>query len=294
VKAGALPAEPADNSSRFRQLLAFFGVANLDAYAVVFGRPTVAYRQSQAYDVNPIAVAAWLRLGELADQSITVRERYDPERLNALYPKLRAMTRRPLVNAVPEAVRMLASVGVSVVVVPEIEGARAYGATRWIEARSRPLIQLSLRGRTDDQLWQTLFHEIGHVVLHDRRRLFVDNDSDEGDASNFGSLAIEPAEAEAEDFARALILSPQRAGTLASIKTLEQLQDLAEEAGVSAGLIVARLHADGLWPRNKGASLKRRVPESVVVGWEPELLPTATLARRARRSTWSLPKGSPS
>ena len=68
LRQGVLPDEPKDKVSRLQQLLAFFGVASVDAYEAVWGTPAAAFRQSAAYEVNPAAVAAWLRLGELASR----------------------------------------------------------------------------------------------------------------------------------------------------------------------------------------------------------------------------------
>jgi Zn-dependent peptidase ImmA (M78 family) len=38
---------------------------------------------------------------------------------------------------------------------------------RWLTP-AKALIQLSFRYQTDDHLWFTLFHEIAHVLRHDK------------------------------------------------------------------------------------------------------------------------------
>src|SRR5664279_815230 len=142
VRAGALPAAPADPPSRLRQLLRFFGVADVRSYRRVWELPAAAFRQSRAYDVDPGAVAAWLRLGEPAGRRVTVAD-WDPEGLRRWLPELRLLTRRgPLRAAIADYCQACARSGVTVVFVPEIAGARAYGATRWL-ALHRPLVQLS-------------------------------------------------------------------------------------------------------------------------------------------------------
>lgn len=198
VRAGALPAAPADPPSRLRQLLRFFGVADVRSYRRVWELPAAAFRQSRAYDVDPGAVAAWLRLGELAGRRVTVAD-WDPEGLRRWLPELRLLTRRaPLRAAIADYCQACARSGVTVVFVPEIAGARAYGATRWL-APHRPLVQLSLRGRTDDQLWETAAHELGHVLMHDRRAVFIDTGEDEPDTAE---AAADAREHEATAFAR--------------------------------------------------------------------------------------------
>ena len=198
VRAGALPAAPADPPSRLRQLLRFFGVADVRSYRRVWELPAAAFRQSRAYDVDPGAVAAWLQLGELAGRRVTVAD-WDPEGLRRWLPELRLLTRRaPLRAAIADYCQACARSGVTVVFVPEIAGARAYGATRWL-APHRPLVQLSLRGRTDDQLWETAAHELGHVLMHDRRAVFIATCEDEPDTAE---AAADAREHEATAFAR--------------------------------------------------------------------------------------------
>ncbi len=67
-----------------------------------------------------------------------------------------------------------AAVGVAVVLVPELPGTRVSGATRWLTP-GKALIQLSLRYKSDDQLWFTFFHEAAHVLLHGKRDLFIED-----------------------------------------------------------------------------------------------------------------------
>ena len=51
---------------------------------------------------------------------------------------------------------------------PELPKTGTSGATRWLTPE-KALIQLSLRHKSDDQLWFTFFHETGHVLLHGKR-----------------------------------------------------------------------------------------------------------------------------
>ena len=51
-----------------------------------------AFRTTKAYEAEPGALAAWLRLGEIAAQDIYC-EPYDHKRLEDALPSLRALTR---------------------------------------------------------------------------------------------------------------------------------------------------------------------------------------------------------
>jgi HTH-type transcriptional regulator/antitoxin HigA len=56
------PVNPVDAVSK---LLAFFGVGSLDAWNSQYGLAKVAYRHSPSFTSNEVALATWLRLGEL-------------------------------------------------------------------------------------------------------------------------------------------------------------------------------------------------------------------------------------
>lgn len=63
VKRDVLPAEPPDMTSRVEKMLAFFGVASVDAWEDVYAELACAFRTSKAYETETKALAAWLRLG---------------------------------------------------------------------------------------------------------------------------------------------------------------------------------------------------------------------------------------
>ena len=73
-------------------MLAFFGVASVDAWEDVYAELACAFRTTKVYEAKPKALAAWLRLGEIAAEDIYC-EPYDRKRLEAALPSLRALTR---------------------------------------------------------------------------------------------------------------------------------------------------------------------------------------------------------
>jgi Zn-dependent peptidase ImmA (M78 family) len=59
--------------------------------------------------------------------------------------------------------------GVGLVFTPYLEKT-VYGAVRWFNGN--PLIQISDKGKSLPVCWHTLFHEIGHVLLHENDTVF--------------------------------------------------------------------------------------------------------------------------
>jgi HTH-type transcriptional regulator/antitoxin HigA len=267
VAAGAIPASPADQASRARQLLAFFGVASPQAWQKLWARPTAAS-------------------------------------LRALLPELRSLTQRPLHEGVAIARAKLANVGVILVLIPEIRGVRAYGATRWLTPTTA-LIQLSLRGKTDDALWTTLFHELGHVLLHNKRELFVEFDEEPADTkhSSYGPAGTEAseavaqaaprsrrsedrlssAEAEARQFALRTLLGADIDRRLTTVKSHSDAYDVAESRGVAVSLVAARLAGVGLWTHREASALRKSVPSLEDLLGPPPAAPKPRARRAGHR-----------
>ncbi len=258
---GAIPARPTDTASRVRQLLEFFGVATIPAWRELWRKPVAAFRQSYAYEALPGALAAWLRMGELAARDEQPGA-FSPTAVRRLLPELVQLTRRAPAEALAVARRELAAVGVVVVMVPEVPGARAYGASRWLGPFA--LIQLSLHGKTEDVLWVTLFHELGHVLLHGRKGLFIEqDDGDSMDGQPQVSSGVDEAidhEREAQQFALDMLFGEQGLARLEAVSTTAEALDLADELGIDAGIVAGQLQARGVWTPAHGARYRRTLP----------------------------------
>ncbi|MFE2426562.1 ImmA/IrrE family metallo-endopeptidase [Streptomyces sp. NPDC059373] len=248
IKRGQLPEEPSDKASRWEQLLAFFGVSSLDAWAELYEKPAAVFRQTKAFEAKVGAVAAWLRLGEIAAQAVPC-DPFDKSGLRTQIPKLRSLTLLPPEEFEPELVKTCSRYGVAVVFVKEITGSRSCGATRWTSP-TKAVIQLSLRYKSDDQLWFTVFHELGHVLLHGRQDVLVESDR--------RATSKEPQEIEADDFARDILIPAKDAKRLGELRSIASVKSFAQEIGVAPGVVVGRLHHEGKWPHHWGNQLKRR------------------------------------
>lgn len=246
---GIVTANNRDKVAVLRQVLDFFGVADVGAWECLWESPSAAYRKSPAFQAEPGAVAVWLRLGELAAHQKQVQA-FKRERLIASLGKLRRLTLEPDPQIfVSEMTRICAESGVVVVFVPDVQGSRCSGATRWLSGR--PVIQLSLRHKTDDHLWFTFFHELGHVLLHSRNDVFID-----------GETAVthenELIENEADVFAQETLIPEEHEQELATLGRLSDIVEFAQRIGVSSGIVVGRLQHEGIIGYAIGNNLKRR------------------------------------
>ena len=235
-------------AERVKEVCTFFGVASVAAWRSLWQQPDAAYRASKAFTKSPGAVAAWLRIGEIEGSAIECEE-FSKSSLRALLPELRSLTTEPDPAVWVPAVRERCSrVGVAFVVEPEIRGTRLNGATKWLAA-DKALIQISTRHKRHDIAWFTLFHEIGHLLLHSKKETFI-NDGDEHRAGG--------VETEADAYAQRLLVPHEQEAALGSLHTPGDVERFAASIGIAPGIVVGRLQHMGWWKRSEGNDLRWR------------------------------------
>ncbi|MDK9342145.1 ImmA/IrrE family metallo-endopeptidase [Propionibacterium freudenreichii] len=229
------------------ELMSFFRVGKLEVLATPERMFEARFHQSGAFSVEQASLATWLRLAELQYASTTIQADYNENRLWEDLPQIRAMS-RTLRDSPSQFIETLAQVGVIVVLEPEVKGSRAYGATFWQDGH--PIIVLSARGKNDGRLWFTLFHELGHVLLH------PDSLHIQGSES---VLQDTKTEEEANSFAADQLIPPAQRPELYKAKSSAQVRDLAEQMDVSPGVLMQHLHHTKKWLHNRGNKLYVRV-----------------------------------
>ncbi|QTX05810.1 ImmA/IrrE family metallo-endopeptidase [Agromyces archimandritae] len=238
-----------DHASTVRQLLEFLRVASLEAFETSWSRGNVAYRRSAVGREKAEALATWLVLAERQLDGLRDIPSFDRQGLTELLPRLRSMTRENPDVAIEQAIEALESVGVVLRLVPAVPGLGLHGATRWVDGR--PVIQLSLLWKTDDQLWFTLFHELGHVLLHSERSLFVAG-------AGAGVDGETEAEAEADRFAAETLIPTGYEDRLPRTRDVSAIESLAAELGIAPSIVLGRaqrLTLDYAW----GQALRHRL-----------------------------------
>jgi len=251
VRRGRIGKGKAD-AERVREVCSFFGVASVAAWRDLWQQPTAAYRASRAFTKNPGAVAAWLRIGEIEGSKIECEE-FSKSALRALLPELRTLTNEADPSVwVPGLQERFRHVGVAFVVEPELPRCRLNGATRWL-GPTKALIQISTRHKRHDVAWFTLFHEIGHLLLHSKKETFI-NDGDSAGA----------VEQEADAFASRVLIPREREHELGHLNSAADATQFAHLIGVAPGIVVGRLQHMGWWKHSEGKELQWRF------GWPPE------------------------
>jgi addiction module HigA family antidote len=248
---------PESHGSDAQDLLFFFGVASPDGWDSVQKVAGSALRQSQLHAKNPESIAVWIRAVELDARKLLVAE-FDEERLRASLVELRRLSREPA-DAIIEPIQQLcARAGVAVVWIPELKKTAISGCARWLNDR-RPVVGLSLRYKTDDQMWFTLFHEIGHLLLHRRRDAFIIDTGEVYSNERDVDPEMQQVEEEANRFAADNLIPPSELSRFLQRRTFtnDAIHAFAEEVGVGPGVVVGRLQHDGLLERFQGNKLKQ-------------------------------------
>lgn len=238
------------NETKIFACLEFFGVSTFAQWQGRYENAfhEAAYRRSTVHKSCEIATTAWLRQGEIETQAETVAT-WDSRILEEKLDHLRRLTwfKSPALF-LPKVKSLFAEAGVKFAIVRAPKGCTASGAVR-VLPDGTPHIQLSFRFLADDQFWFSLFHEIGHLLLHfDLMPILEKPDLEENEI-----------EREADEYS---------ANTLIPVEFQEELYDLpasrfqiiafAKKVGVAPGLIVGRMQHDGLLRYNQMQHLKRR------------------------------------
>ncbi|GBU19889.1 MULTISPECIES: ImmA/IrrE family metallo-endopeptidase [Methylobacteriaceae] len=237
-----------EKRSAVRQRLAFFNVNGPDAWARRYASTSeTRFRTSNSFSSSEGATTTWLRLGEL-EASLIQTGCWDPDALRTLVPEIRTLTSisQPA-RFLPRLRAMLGSVGVALSVVRAPDGCRASGAARMLSP-TKAMVLMSFRHRSDDHFWFTLFHELGHLLLH-AGATFVDGegttaDEHEREANEFARDCIIPASRRAEFE----VLRPDRTAVLR----------FSVSVGIAAGIIVGQMQHSGMIPYDRLNTLKRR------------------------------------
>ncbi|MGD9679897.1 MAG: HigA family addiction module antitoxin [Candidatus Obscuribacterales bacterium] len=219
--------EQKDRLLLLKELLSFFGVASIDRIPQV---TEVAFRRSEAYSTNPWALAAWLRKGELDAIPQTCKPFSKNELLRVL-ANARSLTNEKPEQFVPKLITMFNSAGICLVFTPCLQKTNVSGATRWV-THDKAVLQLSLRHRTNDHFWFSLFHESAHLLLgHAKREILLEVASEQ---------TLDPREAEANKVASELLIPDEYAQMLHGDVTSTTIRKIARELDLAPGIVVGR------------------------------------------------------
>lgn len=234
VKCGWLNART-KAEEKVAELFHFFGVSSPDAWKDYFFNQQlkVAFRISLVHTKEPYAISAWIRKGEIQASQLHCGVYSEAKFKKALKEIKTIMATQPD-DFFEKLQELCLACGVKVVYTPCIKKAPLSGATRWIA--DNPLIQLTGRYKQNDRFWFTFFHEAGHILLHGKKDIFLEDiEYSEADLQK---------EAEANDFAIEWTFSNEQEDEVldAIPLTIESIQKFAKKFNTHPAMIIGRFH----------------------------------------------------
>ena len=179
-----------DLREKAKNLLSFLGFSSFDQ--IEEGLST-CYRVSGKKTADPIALASMLRKAELEAEAIETKP-YSETKLKKVLPQIRNMTNQEPENFIDEIIELCRECGVALVFLPHLPKTFMHGATRWINSK-KVIVVVTLRLKTIDQFWFSLFHEFKHVLSHKIKYTFIStgsNSQEEKEADIFATNYLIP------------------------------------------------------------------------------------------------------
>lgn len=240
-------------SKSVKSLLNYFGVESITEWHLKYEAEMaqVSFRTSSSFKQQPAAVAAWLRQGEIQSQPI-ICKKWNPELFKETLFEIKKLTRiKDPIDFLPKLAAMCAKCGVAIAIARTPNGCQASGVTKFLTSE-RALIMLSFRYLKDDHFWFTFFHEAGHLLLHGKRAVFVEE-------IGKGRL-ISQEEEEANEFASEILIPNHLRLQMMKLplSNKKAIIGFATLAGVSAGIVIGQLQHSGRIDHSRLNTYKRK------------------------------------
>lgn len=229
-KKGIIP-KTKDKNVLVDKLLAFFRVATPDEWSKIYEDESLAFKIELRHATQPEAISTWLRLGELDIQDIQLAS-FDKKVLKNCIPSIQELSYSMPEDWAQQLKNICASFGVALSLSPIMPKAPIYGAARWIQNKTVPLIQVTDRRKNINSFWFSFYHELGHIYLHGKKDIFLEGiDEIELDQEK---------ENQADKFASNLLMPNKLRRELEKYQTLRILdvKHLSKKYKVNPGIIV--------------------------------------------------------
>lgn len=230
-----------DKIKQVSYLHSYFGVTSLQNIIEMNKLEPVMYRISSKRKYSLPAISAWLRKGVIDSQGIETLS-FDSHKLRSFLFEIRNLVTADLDTFKSRIKEILNECGVAFVVTPNLTNTPINGASRWLDS-DKALIQLSIRNKYCDIFWFSLFHEIGHLLMHGKKDINI----------NLSSDINKDKEEEADEFAKNILIPPSAYQEFIQRGRFDisDLKRFAKDINISVGVVIGRLQYDKHIPIEK-------------------------------------------
>lgn len=226
-------AKTRDEKEKIINLRKFFSVASLGFNTEL--KKKLAFRKSDGNNFSIESLYCYLRYGEIQSNKEEY-PKFDVDKLKEYSKKIRSLASKPFLEQLDLIKEYLKKCGVSLIYEPHLPNTYVTGISYKITC-DKAIIMISDRGKRDDILWFTLFHEIAHLIKHSKKEVFVDNENEE----------VNDIELEADQYARNILIDDNTFNHFINNNyffTDKIIQDFSKENNVSPGIVVGRLQKE--------------------------------------------------
>jgi HTH-type transcriptional regulator/antitoxin HigA len=226
VKTTRKAIEKVDELKRFFEVAKLVQIPQVKVY-----QP--AFRVSSQGNISHEAIASWLQAGRIKAKDIETKA-FDKKKLKEKLIEIKSlMTLEDINEAIKEIQKVLNSCGIALVLLPHFKKTKVHGATFWLD-NEKAVIAMTLRGSFSDVFWFSFFHEVGHILLHPKREIFLED--------GYSDPKLQKQEYEANTFAKDLLINNYDFNKFISSNISKtSVIEFAKQQGIKSSIVVGRL-----------------------------------------------------
>lgn len=226
----------------------FFSVASLGFDTEL--KRKLAFRKSKNENFSYDSLYCWLRYGEIQANKEEY-PKFNIEKLRERAYEIRKLANRPFLEQYKKIKEHLKESGVALIFEPHLPNTYVNGVSYKLTC-DKAIIMLSDRGKKDDILWFTLFHEIAHLIKHSKKEVFIDLED----------AKINDIEKEADEFAKNILIPNNLYNEFIKNNIFYDekiIKDFSKKINISTGILVGRLQKDEIIGWNQFNNLITRL-----------------------------------
>ncbi|MGO3183802.1 MAG: ImmA/IrrE family metallo-endopeptidase [Aequorivita sp.] len=237
-------------TSMIEECLKFYGVASPTQWESVYINQylSTSFRKSDAHRITLGGLATFLRIGEIEMLNLNL-DIYDKKAFKDSFSDIKKLVIEHPQNFAERLKDLCANAGVALIYTANIPKAPISGVARWVNGT--PLIQLTDRYKSNDHFWFSFFHEAGHILLHGKKDIFIeDSDDYKNDTKK---------ELEANEFANKILLPIDINAVFPKNLSEKDIRKLARDYNTHPAIVVGQLQRQKIIPYTFGNSLKLKI-----------------------------------
>jgi|GEM_PF-455046 len=185
-----------------QEFLHYFGLAKPDDWLSYWTTTIPEIQNNPSFARAPGSTTAWLRQGELQAQAVKC-DPYRTTTLRKLLPYLHDLMASPADQFYADLKRICAQAGIAFCMVRDLPGVSAQRLVRWLSP-TKAFLQIRASHIRPDEFWYSVYHGLGHILLHGKRDIYLEEghqtgDKQETEADHFAKEHLHPQQWSGEE-----------------------------------------------------------------------------------------------